>query len=517
MTDVSPGHHGGAPAGPTETSTGFQQILGDFDLHERVGEGGSAVVYRALNRTFNGIVAVKLWRAPLTESQRHKFLDECKLQWKLSDHPNIVRLYWADAPAGAPPWLATELYEMSLAQRVFLDPPLTRAQILDHADDVLTGLAAVHAERMLHRDVKPANVLLKGGTAALGDLGITMHLDGWTRDGAAGTDAFLAPELVRGAAPNFRSDVFSAAVTIRYMFSDDVPPEIEATLTRAASHDPRDRPADAAALRGQLRAARTAVERREGTAAAPAAQPPPPPAIQLSPQAPVPAPAVPARDGGTGSTTRPFGPPRRPGRPRPLTVALLIVVWALVLSVAAFAGFTAHQSASGSPRPNSSTVVAAPSYPAAPSAGSAVDAPPLAIEQCTSDIRKNPRWVCLTNATQAGAQLKLAYNSNFTPTASSSGHHIHVFTADLSDDGGIVPPASSMGTQRAASAQGSWWTDYSAKTITIDLSRPADSPQHHLVNAKAAFVCVRVATQQHGLVQDQHGGYATGNCLRIAK
>ncbi|HEX2810755.1 MAG TPA: serine/threonine-protein kinase [Kineosporiaceae bacterium] len=509
MTDVSPNHPGGRPA-VAQTSPGIQQILGDFDLLERVGEGGSAIVYRAVNRTFNGIVAVKVWRAPLTESQRHKFFDECNLQWKLSDHPNIVRLYWAGAPVGAPPWLATELYEMSLAQRALADPQLPRAELLNYADDILTGLAAVHAERMLHRDVKPANVLLKNGTAALGDLGITMHLDGWTRDGAAGTDSFLAPELVRGSPPNVRSDVFSAAVTIRYMFTDDLPPEIEAVLTRGASHDPRDRPADANALRDQLRAARAAAERREGTRHPPSTggsavwgtAP-----IQAAPTQVAPTPPAASQ------------PPRsgRPKRSRPLSLILLAVVWALVLSVAAVAGFTAHQSASGSPGPSSLPAAGAHSYRPAPSNGNALDLPPLELEQCTPALRKNPQWVCLTDAVRSGSRLTLKYNSNFTPTASSSGHHIHIFTAHLGDDGSINPPDTVMGMQQQpASTQGSWWTDYQPNEIAIDLSKPADSPTHRSIDTEDPFVCVRAATQQHGLVRDLKGGYETGNCLRMS-
>jgi N-acetylneuraminic acid mutarotase/actin-like ATPase involved in cell morphogenesis len=244
-----------------EGTRGARQQLGDFTLLELIGEGGSAVVYRALNRTFNGTVALKCWRMVLTESQRAKFLEECKLQWRLSDHPNIVRLYWADAPVEEPAWLASELYETSLAERLRTEPPLMRHEALGLADDVLAGLEAIHSERMLHRDVKPANVLLKGGTAALADLGITMHLEGWTRDAAAGTDMFVAPELLRGAPPDFRSDVYSAAVTVRMMLGRDVPAPIEALLTRAASFTPQDRPADATELRRQLWVAREQVRR----------------------------------------------------------------------------------------------------------------------------------------------------------------------------------------------------------------------------------------------------------------
>ncbi|WP_432838771.1 protein kinase domain-containing protein [Dactylosporangium sp. CA-092794] len=228
------------------------QHLGDFQLGEKLGEGGSAEVFRASNDVLGWTGALKRWRAPLTEDQRRKFLDECRLHWRLSDHPNIVRLYWADASPGEPAWLATELCETSLAARLREGHRPQPAEAWRLAADILAGLSAIHAERHLHRDVKPANVLLQGGRALLCDLGIAMAADGFTQDGAAGTAYFLAPELARGGRPTYRSDVYSAAVTIRQLFGDTGPPALDGLLRRATSSDPGDRPADAAAFAAML-------------------------------------------------------------------------------------------------------------------------------------------------------------------------------------------------------------------------------------------------------------------------
>jgi serine/threonine protein kinase len=501
------------------------QALGDFDLQERIGEGSSAVVYRAVHQTFRGLVAVKLWRAPLTEAQRLKFLDECKLQWRLAEHPNIVRLHWADAPADAPPWLATELYETSLAQRVFVNPVLTLTEKLDYADDILAGLVAIHNEGMLHRDVKPANVLLKGRTAALGDLGITMRAGALTRDSAAGTEAFLAPELLRGDPPSFRSDVFSAAVTIRYMFSHDIPSEIEAVLTRAASHNPDDRPANAKAFRDQLRVARDQVEEHQGRGAWPASEMTGPApwsssqAGEASLQASGPPTGAPRKallgrwtgDGERGTTVDDPGPPRRSGFGR---VAAAIVAAVVLVAVG---GYAFHARQGGASNKATAAPVTATSASSSVPATTTAAAAQFDIEKCTPEMKKNPQWVCLTQAVLSGTQLVLLYDTNFTPSSSLTGFHMHVFSADYTDSG-LIPPDSVEGMQQQPeSSEGSWWTDYSPKAFTLDTTRLSDSPMRRPFNTKNPFVCMRVATQSHGLVHDQHGGYATGNCLRITK
>jgi hypothetical protein len=251
------------------------QRFGDFDLLEPIGEGATAVVYRAVSRTLTTEVALKRWRATATASQRRKFLQECRLQWRLSDHPNIVRLYWAGAPEDGPPWLATELYECSLADRLEDgDPEL--ADALRLGDHILAGLSAVHDAGMVHRDVKPGNVLLKGDHAALADLGISMHLHAWTEDSAAGSAAYLAPEVHRGEAPTFRSDVYSAAVTLRRLVGGDPPAPLERLLTRAASHAPGDRPADATEFRAALAEVSARLsEKTDGPSQAPRSEPAP--------------------------------------------------------------------------------------------------------------------------------------------------------------------------------------------------------------------------------------------------
>lgn len=293
-----------------------RQHLDDFDILDKLGEGASAEVYHAHNLTFDVTVALKLWRRPLTPDQTRKFLDECRLHFRLADHPNIVRLYWAEAPDGARPWLATEVCDLSLAERLRQQPPLSPLEADLIAEDILGGLAAIHDLHHLHRDIKPANVLLKRGRALLCDMGIAMHADAHTRDGAAGSTYYLAPELEHTATPTYRSDVYSAAMTLRALLPQPRNPALDALITRATSTNPDDRPADGGDLHRRYMTVRTQ---------------PVHPIATNPPQTPS-ADPLPADPGAAAPANRPAG--RRAGPRRHLLLASAAVA-AAALTVAA--------------------------------------------------------------------------------------------------------------------------------------------------------------------------------------
>lgn len=232
------------------------QHLPDFHVEGVLAETAQSTVYRAYNRTLDTVVALKRWRDPVSEDERRQFLSECQMHYRMSEHPNVVRLLWAGVPPEGRPWLATELFDTSLQQRLPATPPLTPDEAYGIADDLLAGLAALHAAGHVHRDVKPANVLLKDGRAALADLGIAIHITGEAHHPEAGTGGFIAPELGSGAKPDFRSDVYSAGITLDLLLRDiDRSPEVEKVLDSATSYHAADRPVDASDLRTRLRQA----------------------------------------------------------------------------------------------------------------------------------------------------------------------------------------------------------------------------------------------------------------------
>ena len=223
-----------------------------FRFIERIGRGASADVYRVSKGPLSGQFALKLWRVPASADLMRKFDDECRLQFELSDHPNVVRLHWCGTEPGQRPWLVTELFDESLEERLARGPSLSAEEVVQIVDDVLAGLQVVHDHGNLHRDVKPANVLLKRGRAAITDLGLAMRVGAETSATAAGTHPYAAPELGRGASPSTRSDVYSVATTIVRILGDEIPAAVEPILDRAQSQVPDDRPVDAGRLRHDL-------------------------------------------------------------------------------------------------------------------------------------------------------------------------------------------------------------------------------------------------------------------------
>ncbi|MEU8813664.1 protein kinase [Actinoplanes sp. NPDC048796] len=148
-----------------------RQTLADFELAAKLGESPAAEVFRARNRTFGIVVALKRWRQPFAPATRRAFDETCRLHYELSEHPNVVRLLWADL-AGDPPWLATELQPWSLAD-LLRRGPIPPARAWRIAVDVLRALTAVHRRERPHGALKPANVLVTDGRAMLRDLAPT--------------------------------------------------------------------------------------------------------------------------------------------------------------------------------------------------------------------------------------------------------------------------------------------------------------------------------------------------------
>ncbi len=256
--------------------------LGKYRLERLVGKGSFGAVWKARDTVEGRFVALKIADPRQVEDHGRAAIEhEARVASRL-DHPNVLRVLNADWIDG---WflIATELAERSLAD--YVGARRSAAVALSIIRDVAAGLAHAHARRILHRDVKPENVMIfKDRRAALGDFGTwRLHKGASATYTEAGTLGYMAPEQAYGR-PRFSSDVFSVGL-IAYeiltghlltwpfewpppghrTFVRKVPAPVQAVLRKAAEFDPDRRYPDGAAFHRALEAA----FRRAEKAAAP--------------------------------------------------------------------------------------------------------------------------------------------------------------------------------------------------------------------------------------------------------
>ena len=218
------------PPRPAELRPGV--LVDKYLLLERVGQGGAGVVFRAEHTKLNFPVAVKFLRADVLDRDAHalaRFAYEAHLMARLS-HPNVVRvLDYEDDPDR--PYVVMEYVDGSSATDLIaragrLAPARAVRIVLDVAD----GLASAHRLKIVHRDVKPGNILVsRDGTSKLVDLGLATMFRGGGPGGPAagaleGTLAYMPPEQANGAADtDHRSDIYSLGVTFYHLVTGQLP------------------------------------------------------------------------------------------------------------------------------------------------------------------------------------------------------------------------------------------------------------------------------------------------------
>jgi len=230
--ELAVGENGGAdlpsaevsPASDAEAPDGYENLV-------PIDQGGFAVVYRALDTRFGRTVALKILRSErLDEHQRSRFNAECLATGRVSSHPNIVTVYDAGTTRGHRPWLAMEYCSGgSLARELARTGPLPVADVISIGVRLCGALSAAHQAGILHRDVKPQNVLLTSyGEPALADFGIARLVDeDGTESAVAKTTAYTvvhaAPELLQGRAGTAAADIYSLGSTLYTLLAGQAP------------------------------------------------------------------------------------------------------------------------------------------------------------------------------------------------------------------------------------------------------------------------------------------------------
>lgn len=321
--------------------------LGRYQIVEQIGRGGMATVYRARQQALGRDVAVKVLRDTLDPSAAARFEREARAVASLH-HPNILPLYdYGDDDGHL--FFVTQYVPggRTLADEVAAGP-MAPARALHLVALVLDALAYAHGRGIVHRDVKPANIMLpEPDWPLLADFGIAESLTATTQltlpGQIIGTANYMAPERAADRPADARSDLYSVGVVLfelltgRLPFAGETPlavlvqhvndpppapgdlvpgldPAVERAVLRALAKDPAARPQSAAELAAELRRLSRDHERAAPAPAATLPAPRPAPPAQTAPDQPTPSPAAPPRAAPEG---------RRLGAPLLLAAALL--------------------------------------------------------------------------------------------------------------------------------------------------------------------------------------------------
>jgi serine/threonine protein kinase len=194
---------------------GVLGLLGTYEVREVIGRGGMGVVLKAFDEQLNRVVAIKVMAPQFATSAtaRQRFRREARAAAAVA-HDHVIAIYAVEEANGLPSIVMYHVAGASLQDRLDRTGPLALTEVLRIGMQTAQGLAAAHAQGLVHRDVKPANILLENGVerVKLTDFGLARAADdaSLTQSGViAGTPQYMSPEQARGEPVDHRSDLFS--------------------------------------------------------------------------------------------------------------------------------------------------------------------------------------------------------------------------------------------------------------------------------------------------------------------
>ena len=210
-----------------------------YELLELIGSGGMAMVYKAKCHRLNRLVAVKVLKSDFASDAdfRRRFYDESQAIAMLS-HPNIVSVY--DVSRSSPEYIVMELIDgITLKQYMERRGRLNWRESLHFITQIMKGLSHAHSRGIVHRDIKPQNILvLRDGSVKFTDFGIAClsnSANTMTQE-ALGSVHYISPEQAKGNRPDARSDIYSAGVVLYEMLTGRLPFEGDSAVSVAIQH-----------------------------------------------------------------------------------------------------------------------------------------------------------------------------------------------------------------------------------------------------------------------------------------
>ncbi len=211
-----------------------------YEILERIGTGGMAVVYKAKCHRLNRLVAIKILKSDLAQNEefRRRFNAESQAVAQLS-HPNIVSVYDVSRGGGTE-YIVMELIDgITLKQYMEKRGQLNWRESLHFITQIMRGLSHAHSRGIIHRDIKPQNIMvLRDGSVKVADFGIACLADSaqtLTQE-ALGSVHYISPEQARGDRPDARSDIYSSGVVFYEMLTGRLPFEGESAVAVAIQH-----------------------------------------------------------------------------------------------------------------------------------------------------------------------------------------------------------------------------------------------------------------------------------------
>ncbi len=206
------------------------ELVDHFEILQRIGEGGMGEVYLAHDNQLRRKVALKLVIPNKSDSQEliDRFILEARTIAGI-DHQNVVRLY-SLGRRGVSFYLVIEYIEGQPLYDIIKERKIGVREAVEYLIQICRGLTACHEQGVIHRDIKPQNILVKtDGTVKIVDFGIAKSLDSAKRmqltqeNIIIGTPTYLAPEIIKGAEPSSQSDIFATGITFYYMLTGRLP------------------------------------------------------------------------------------------------------------------------------------------------------------------------------------------------------------------------------------------------------------------------------------------------------